>query len=195
VQLPMAPIPDGGIVAVTGASGYIGSHIVTQLLDGGYRVRACVRDDTSPKCSFLRAMPQCVTGRLTLHSCDITVPGVFDDVLEGAHGVVHSADQLMSAGGEEKGHTAAAHPQAAVAAVLPRPAPPTHHRHLPLLLAPLLLRAARPTHTTTRVTALTLAGRAMALPRAGHRAGRQRAQVGHGDAAGLHLLHRSGAPR
>jgi hypothetical protein len=117
----MAPIPDGGIVAVTGASGYIGSHIVTQLLDGGYRVRACVRDDTSPKCSFLRAMPQCVTGRLTLHSCDITVPGVFDDVLEGAHGVVHSADQLMSAGGEEKGHTAAAHPQAAVAAVLPRP--------------------------------------------------------------------------
>ena len=33
-----------GPVAVTGASGYIGSRIVEDLLDQGYDVHACVRD-------------------------------------------------------------------------------------------------------------------------------------------------------
>ena len=33
-----------GPVAVTGASGYIGSRIVEDLLQQGYEVHACVRD-------------------------------------------------------------------------------------------------------------------------------------------------------
>jgi nucleoside-diphosphate-sugar epimerase len=92
---------------------------VVQLLERGYSVRACVRDADSPKADFLRAMPQCVTGRLTVHSADINVPGVFDAIFAGCHGVVHSADQLMSSGGEneEKGHTASAHPDAALGAI------------------------------------------------------------------------------
>ena len=36
-----------GPVAVTGASGYIGSWIVRDLVDQGYQVRACVRDANS----------------------------------------------------------------------------------------------------------------------------------------------------
>jgi nucleoside-diphosphate-sugar epimerase len=113
----MPPIPIGGVVAVTGASGYIGSHVVVQLLERGFIVRACVRDADGDKAAFLRAMPQCVTGRLTLHSCNINDPGVFDEVCEGAHGFVHTADQLMSAGGEERGHSAGAHPAAALHAI------------------------------------------------------------------------------
>ena len=38
-----------GPVAVTGASGYIGSRIVEDLLEQGYEVHACVRDASNGK--------------------------------------------------------------------------------------------------------------------------------------------------
>lgn len=37
-------LPTGSLVLVTGANGYIGSHIDDQLLKAGYRVRGTVRD-------------------------------------------------------------------------------------------------------------------------------------------------------
>ena len=44
-----------GPVAVTGASGYIGSRIVEDLLQQGYEVHACVRDASNEKSeSFVR---------------------------------------------------------------------------------------------------------------------------------------------
>jgi nucleoside-diphosphate-sugar epimerase len=37
-------LPPSSLILVTGANGYIGSHVVNQLLRFGYRVRGTVRD-------------------------------------------------------------------------------------------------------------------------------------------------------
>ncbi|MEZ5070747.1 MAG: SDR family oxidoreductase [Bacteroidales bacterium] len=42
-DLPTTPVPDAGIVLVTGAGGYIGGRLVPELLARGYRVRVMVR--------------------------------------------------------------------------------------------------------------------------------------------------------
>jgi bifunctional dihydroflavonol 4-reductase/flavanone 4-reductase len=88
--VPMSEVPSGGVVAVTGAAGFIGGHVVRELLDRGYRVRACVRtasDDT--RVGFLKAMNPYASGRLTLREADLDQPGCFDDIFHGADGVLH----------------------------------------------------------------------------------------------------------
>jgi len=89
--------PDAGPVAVTGASGFIGSHVVKNLVEAGYQVRACVRDaNRTDKMAYLLAMDKQGPGSVELHSCDLMEAknGAYDEVFSGCAAVFHVAADL-----------------------------------------------------------------------------------------------------
>ena len=87
--------PGDGPVAVTGAAGYIGSYLVLTLVKHGYQVRACVRDTGNiTNTAHLSAMNSIGPGSVSLHSCDMIVPGIYDDVFKGCVGIFHAAAEM-----------------------------------------------------------------------------------------------------
>jgi dihydroflavonol-4-reductase len=86
----MTALEKGGVVAVTGAAGFVGGHVVQEALDRGYQVRACVRNiDDDTRVGFLKAMNPYASGRLTLHPADLDQPRCFDEVFRGCDAVAH----------------------------------------------------------------------------------------------------------
>lgn len=84
--------PADGPVAVTGASGYIGSWIVHDLMEQGYTVRACVRDTSIPeKVDHLLVLNDAgLRGHAELHAGDIFEPGSYDAAFDGCCAVIHA---------------------------------------------------------------------------------------------------------
>ena len=84
--------PADGPVAVTGASGYIGSWIVRDCVEQGYRVRACVRDLGRPeKVDHLSALNDAGRrGSVELVAGDLFEAGSYDAAFAGCSAVIHA---------------------------------------------------------------------------------------------------------
>jgi len=83
-------------VLVTGGSGFVASHLVQQLLDRGYAVRATVRDlAREDKVAPLRRLADGAAGSLELFEADLMRPGSFDEPMAGCRSVFHVASPFL----------------------------------------------------------------------------------------------------
>lgn len=77
-------ISKGDLVLVTGANGYIASHIVKELLEHGYRVRGTVRD--AKKAEWMKQLFHPKHGEDAFEVVvvkDMAAEGAFDEAMEG----------------------------------------------------------------------------------------------------------------
>ncbi len=86
-----AVTPESGPVAVTGASGFVGSHVVQALVARGYAVRACVTDASNPgKVDHLLALNAAGhPGHVSIAQGNLLEPGSYDATFAGCAAVLH----------------------------------------------------------------------------------------------------------
>lgn len=83
--------PEAQRVCVTGASGFVGTYVVAELLARGYRVRATVRDASdAAKAAHVRAL-----GDVEVVGADLMERGAFDAAVAGCDHVVHTASPVF----------------------------------------------------------------------------------------------------
>lgn len=94
----MAPtnlaFPKASLVLVTGANGYIGSHIVDQLLHLGYNVRGTVRNEKP----WLNKLFEDKYGQNRFETCvvpSLDDAGAFVKAAKGASGFIHVVSLIL----------------------------------------------------------------------------------------------------
>ena len=84
------------LVVVTGASGYIGSHIVANLLLKGRDVRATVRDITDPqRTQHLYDLPIKNNGSLEIIEMDLLKTDSVNDAISNCTDIIHTAAAVL----------------------------------------------------------------------------------------------------
>ncbi|KAL2849806.1 NAD(P)-binding protein [Aspergillus pseudodeflectus] len=87
-------IPTGSWVLVTGASGFLASHVCLEFLQRGFRVRGAVRDPTQSSwlLDSARFKPYANLGAIELVSVPhLGADGAYDEAIKGAAAVIHIA--------------------------------------------------------------------------------------------------------
>ncbi|GAA2710718.1 MULTISPECIES: SDR family NAD(P)-dependent oxidoreductase [Streptomyces] len=79
------------VVAVTGAEGFIGSHLVEALVADGHRVRAMVQYNSFSSFGWLETLPQDVLDHVEIVLGDVRDPGSVQGLVTGAEVVYHLA--------------------------------------------------------------------------------------------------------
>ncbi|MDE2291164.1 MAG: GDP-mannose 4,6-dehydratase [Elusimicrobia bacterium] len=78
-------------VVVTGAGGFIGSHLTEELARRGARVRALVHYNSRSHWGFLEGLAPELRRRVEILAGDVSDPGCVDDLIRGAEAVFHLA--------------------------------------------------------------------------------------------------------
>ena len=85
------------IACVTGATGFLASELVAQLLERGYHVHATVRSlGNTARNACLHDLPHASPERLSLFEADLLDEGAFDDCVAGARFVFHTASPFIT---------------------------------------------------------------------------------------------------
>ncbi|KAL3421154.1 NAD dependent epimerase/dehydratase [Phlyctema vagabunda] len=81
---------------VTGGSGYVGSQVVSRLLEDKQIVHTTVRSlANESKCRYLLEMEERYPGQLKIFEADLLVPGSFDTAMKGCSVVHHVASPFL----------------------------------------------------------------------------------------------------
>lgn len=82
----MSALPQGSPVLVTGANGWIASHVVDQLLQAGFTVRGTSRDASKAEWLQDYVAEKYGSGKFEVAVVpDMSVEGAFDDAVKGQY--------------------------------------------------------------------------------------------------------------